>query len=411
VESLERNLHIMKSLSAANGQSLGGARVAESSGRRYRVMHLATWTFPHVGGVEMHMHELCKALADHMDVSEAGGGGPRFRSVHRVIDGIPITQLATPTTLRSSTICPSIPLAIRASKADLVHLHMPNPFGAAAFLVSGHRGPLIITWHFDVVRQRLMKKLFTPLFKKILNRASAVIATSPNIVRSSDMLQAFSDRVRVIPYGIDYEIYSRRHDSEVAAIRKQYGPKIVLGVGRLIYYKGFEYLVSAMSEVNAKLLIAGEGPLREELERQVQAEGTKDRVEFLGEKSPEQLIPYYQACDVFALSSVRGEAFGIVQLEAMASGKPVVNTMLNSGVPFASRDGESGFTVPPRDSKGLAAAINRLLEDEPLRLRYGREGKLRVQREFSVPAMTRAMLKLYGEALSDGTLEDRISVG
>jgi glycosyltransferase involved in cell wall biosynthesis len=95
----------------------------------------------------------------------------------------------------------------------------------------------------------------------------------------------------------------------------------------------------------------------------------------------------------------------------MASGKPVVNTMLNSGVPFASRDGESGFTVPPRDSKGLAAAINRLLEDEPLRLRYGREGKLRVQREFSVPAMTRAMLKLYGEALSDGTLEDRISVG
>jgi glycosyltransferase involved in cell wall biosynthesis len=401
----------MKSLSVGNGQSLGRARTGEPAGRRYRVMHLATWAVPHVGGVEMHMHEICKALSEHLDVREAGGGGPRFRSVQHVIDGFPVTQLATPLTLRSATICPGIPLAIRSSRADLVHLHMPNPFGAAAYLLSGHRGPLIITWHFDVVRQRLMKKLFTPLFSRILNRASAVVATSPNIVLTSDMLRAFSDRVRVIPYGIDYELYNRRRDSEVSAIRQQYGPRIVLGVGRLIYYKGFQYLIGAMKEVNAKLLIAGEGPLREELEGQVQAEGTKDRVEFLGEKTPEQLIPFYQACDVFALSSVRGEAFGIVQLEAMAAGKPVVNTMLDSGVPFVSRDHESGYTVSPRDSKGLAEAINRLLEDEPLRLRYGREGRLRVQREFSVQAMTQATLKLYGEALSDTSLTGQIGVG
>jgi len=395
----------MKSLTVGNGQSLGGAKAAEAAARRYRVMHLATWAVPHVGGVEMHMHVLCKALSKQVDVREAGGGGPRFRSVHHVIDGFPVTQLATPLTLRSATICPGIPMAIRSSRADLVHLHMPNPFGAAAYLVSGHSGPLIITWHFDVVRQRLMKKLFTPLFKRILNRAWAIVATSPNIVRTSDMLQAFSDRVRVIPYGIDYEPYSRGRDSEVTAIRQQYGSRIVLGVGRLIYYKGFQYLISSMKEVNAKLLIAGEGPLREELERQVKTEGTKDRVEFLGEKTPEELIPFYQACDIFALSSVRGEAFGIVQLEAMAAGKPVVNTMLDSGVPFVSRDHESGYTVSPRDSRGLAEALNRLLKDEPLRLRYGREGRLRVQREFSVRAMTETTLRLYNEALSDTTLK------
>jgi rhamnosyl/mannosyltransferase len=173
-------------------------------------------------------------------------------------------------------------------------------------------------------------------------------------------------------------------------------------VGRLVYYKGWQYLISAMSQVNAKLLIAGEGPLREELRRQVQAEGITDRVQFLGEKTPPELIPFYQACDIFALSSVRGEAFGIVQLEAMAAGKPVVNTRLDSGVPFVSRDQESGFTVPPHDSNGLAQAINRLLEDEPLRLSYGREGRLRVQREFSVRQMTETMLKLYDEALSAG---------
>lgn len=401
----------MKSLSLGNKQSLGGARAAEAAGRRRRVMHLATYSVPHVGGVEVHMHVLCKALSEQLDVREVGGGGPRFRSTQYMIDGFPVTQLATPLTLRSATICPAIPLTIRASKADLVHLHMPNPFGAAAYLASGHKGPLIVTWHFDVVRQRLMNKLLKPLFKRILSQAWAVIATSPNIAQSSEVLQGFSDRVRVIPYGIDYEPYSHRRDSEVAAIRQRYGSRIVLGVGRLIYYKGFQYLLSAMSEVDAKLLIVGDGPLREELQRQVQAEGTTNRVEFIGEKTPEQLIPLYQACDVFVLSSVRGEAFGIVQLEAMAAGKPVINTMLDSGVPFVSRDHESGYTVPPRDFKELAKAINRLLDDEPLRTRYGRQGRLRVQQEFSVRKMTQATLKLYGEALSGRARTGPVGVG
>ncbi len=402
---------MMKSFSLGNGKSLQKADVTGTFLKRYRVMHLATYAVPHVGGVEMHMHVLCKALAEKLDVREVGGGGPRFRSTQYLIDGFPVTQLATPLTLRSAPICPEIPLTIRASKADLIHLHMPNPFGAAAYLASGHNGPLIVTWHFDVVRQRLMKQLVKPLFKRILSRAWAVVATSPNIVESSELLQAVKSRVRVIPYGIDHEPYDRCRESEVAAIRQRYGSKIVLGVGRLIYYKGFQYLLSAMSEVDAKLLIVGEGPLRDELQRQVQAEGTTNRVEFIGEKTPEQLIPFYQACDVFALSSVRGEAFGIVQLEAMAAGKPVVNTKLDSGVPFVSRDHESGYTVSPRDSKALARAINRLLDDEPLRVRYGRQGKLRVQREFSVRRMTQATLKLYEEALSDTARIDQAGVG
>jgi rhamnosyl/mannosyltransferase len=378
------------------------ANIAGSAVKRYRVLHLATYAVPHVGGVEIHMHTLCKALAAKFDVSEAGGGGARFRSTRQVIEGVPVTHLATPLTLRSATICPQIPLAIRASNADLVHLHMPNPFGAAAYLLSGHKGPLIVTWHFDVVRQRLLNRLFTPLFNRVLSRAMAVIATSPNITQSSAMLQTFSDRVRVVPYGIDHEPYDRR-DSEAATIRERYGPKkIILGVGRLVYYKGWRYLISAMSKVDASLLIVGDGPLRQELEHQVQTQGISDRVHFIGERA--HLIPFYQACDVFVLSSIRGEAFGLVQLEAMAAGKPVINTMLESGVPFVSRNGESGCTVPPHDSQALAAAINGLLENPPLRDRYGHAGKRRVQQEFSVQAMKNATLKIYAEALSDDTI-------
>ncbi len=401
----------MKSLSVGNGQSLGGARAAEAAGRRYRVMHLATYAVPHVGGVEMHMHELCKALSEQLDVREVGGGGPRFRSTQYLIDGFPVTQLATPLTLRSAPICPEIPLTIRASKADLVHLHMPNPFGAAAYLASGHNGPLIS-------HMALRRSATAPHEKAV--QAAVQTHPEPGLGGCRDFAQhcpnlqrccrLFSGRVRVIPYGIDYEPYNRRRESEVAAIRQRYGSKIVLGVGRLIYYKGFQYLLSAMSEVDAKLLIVGEGPLREELERQVQAEGTNDRVEFhRRENTRSSLSHSTRRVTCSLLSSVRGEAFGIVQLEAMAAGKPVVNTMLDSGVPFVSRDHESGYTVAPHDSKGLAEAINRLLEDEPLRLRYGREGKLRMQREFSVREMTQATLKLYGEALSDTTLIGQVA--
>jgi glycosyltransferase involved in cell wall biosynthesis len=375
--------------------------------KRYKVLHLATYAVPHVGGVEHHMHTLCKALAEHMDVSELGGGGPRLRSAKQIIDGISVTQLATPFTIRSATICPEIPLAIWSSKADLVHLHMPNPFGAVAYLGSGHRGPMIVTWHFDVVRQRAMNQVFKHLFNRVLDRASAVVTTSPNLIRSSERLRTRSDRVRVIPYGIDYTSLSRPCGAEVEKLRQRYGQRILLGVGRLIYYKGWRYILSAMPRIDANLLIVGEGPLREELERQVQAEGIADKVHFLGELT--DLAALYQACDVFVFPSIKGEAFGIVQIEAMAAGKPVVNTNLESGVPFVSRHEDSGLTVPPHDSESLVQAINRLLDDPALRQRFGMRGRTRVQSEFSIAAMKRATLKLYGEVLSDDSLADQIS--
>src|SRR5271163_3304506 len=159
----------MENSFAMNSPSLQKLEFPETIGacrRRYKVLHLATYAVPHVGGVEHHMHTLCKALAEHMDVSELGGGGPRLRSAKQTIDGVSVTQLATPFTIRSATICPEVRFVLRSSKADLLHLHMPNPFGAAAYLSSGHHGPMIVTWHFDVVRQRAMNQIFKHLFNR-----------------------------------------------------------------------------------------------------------------------------------------------------------------------------------------------------------------------------------------------------
>jgi rhamnosyl/mannosyltransferase len=210
-----------------------------------------------------------------------------------------------------------------------------------------------------------------------------------------------ADRCHLIPYGIDAGQFDddRVDRPLVAKLRERFGPRVILTVGRLVYYKGIKFLIQAMSKVNAKLVIIGEGPLRAELEREAAANGTSDRVIFLGDIDG-NLTSYYHASDVFALPSCeRSESFGIVQLEAMASGMPVVNTRIDSGVPYVSLDGISGFTVEPRSSEEMAAALNRLLDNSELRKRMGRAARDRVVNEFGIREMAARTLDLYRKVL------------
>jgi rhamnosyl/mannosyltransferase len=197
-----------------------------------------------------------------------------------------------------------------------------------------------------------------------------------------------------VPFSIESDACRHVAAADVERIRALHGPRIVLGVGRLIYYKGFEYLVEAMRDIDARLLIIGEGPLRERLTTLARTLGIADRVTLLG--TVQDAFPYYQAADVFVLPSIaRSEAFGLVQLEAMACGTPVVNTRLDSGVPYVSIDGETGRTVPPEDSRALAAAIKGLLDDPVERARLGAAARRRVEEHFTVELMAAGTLALY----------------
>jgi rhamnosyl/mannosyltransferase len=230
-------------------------------------------------------------------------------------------------------------------------------------------------------------------------------------METSPILSDFVDRCRIIPYGIPVEQFSAYDSAAVARIKEQYGPRLIISVGRLIYYKGFEHLVAAMKNIDGRLLIIGEGHLREDLENKARAHGVMDRVNFLGEIHNQDIVPYYHAADIFALASVaRSEAFGIVQLEAMACGKPVVNTSLDSGVPTVSLDGITGLTVPPHDPLALSRAINTLLNDSELRAHYGRAARARVDEEFSQELMLERMISLYREVLSVPADERRPAV-
>jgi glycosyltransferase involved in cell wall biosynthesis len=367
---------------------------------RIKVLHVGKFYPPHPGGMETHLETLCRKLGKTMELRALVATEKRMPE-DSIIDGVRVSRLPINFHIAGAPVCASMVRQIRASNADIVHVHVPNPAGVLAVMASGYKGKLITTWHSDVVRQRRLAQIFAPIQRRFLGKCSAIIASSPNYVESSPDLAGFRDRIRVIPFGINLDQFREVDVDAVKAIRDRYPGPLLLGVGRLVYYKGFEYLIRAMSRIKATLLVIGEGPLRSSLEQEARAAGVADRVIFLG--AVPAVTPYYHACDAFVLSSVsRSEAFGIVQLEAMACGKPVVNTHLRSGVPFVSPDGVTGLTVVPRDSDEMARAINRLLDDHELRRKYGDSALHRVRTEFTADAMARRTLDLYQQVVNAG---------
>jgi rhamnosyl/mannosyltransferase len=351
-----------------------------------------------MGGIETHLETLSNELSRSIGLTVIVANESRHMRQEKV-DGIAVTRLAKLATIKSMPICLDLVAALRSVRSDIVHLHLPNPAALIAYLMSRRRGPLVLTWHSDLVRQKLLSRLLAPLHRWFVRNATRCIATSPNYVESSKILSVRRDSCRVIPYGIRLERFAAPRDT-IAEVQQQYGPRIVLAVGRLIYYKGFDYLLRAMPQINGKLILIGDGPLRARLERDAAELGVRERVIFAGELDNSELAPYYHAADVFVLPSVeRTEAFGIVQLEAMACGKPIVNTRLLTGVPFVSIDGLTGITVPPRDHVSLAKAIPRLLDDAELRARYGAAAIRRVRSEFTAGKMGARTLALYREIL------------
>ena len=369
------------------------------TGSRVRVLHIGKFYPPVRGGMETHLQDLCRSLSPVVDV-EVIVGHTRPQTAEEFDGEVRIRRIGSLGTIASSSICPTMIRAIRNTPADIVHLHSPNPTAVLSYLASGHRGRLVVTHHSDIIRQRVLKLAYEPWLRRLMSRADAIVSFSPNYIDSSSVLSRHREKCHVISHGIDPGRFRNPDPCAVSAIADRYGARIVLAVGRLVYYKGFEYLIRAIAGTNATLLIIGTGPLQSHLEHLADSLKISDRVHFLGDVA--DVTPYYHAARIFALpSTARSEAFGIVQLEAMACGTPVINTQLESGVPYVSVDTVTGLTVPPADVASLRQSIQRLLRDHDLHRQFSAAAQERVRANFTIENMARLTLQLYEEVLQE----------
>jgi len=357
---------------------------------------------PTTGGIEQHMHVLCTGMARHVDVTVLVPSRSRRRLEER-LDGVRVIRVPELGRYFSAAFCPSMPAELRRLSPDLVHLHFPNPTGDLAYLLSGRRPPVVMTYHADVIKRSHLLRLYRPVFERLAPRIRRFVTSSDEYLASSLFLAPHRERCCVIPFGVDVDAFTLGlcEVDRVETLRQRHGARIVLFLGVLRYYKGLEVLVRAMAQVSGRLLVAGRGPQRAALEALTRELGLTERVTFLGEVSDSERRCLLHACDVFALPSVdRSEAFGISQLEAMACGKPVVSSDLPTGVRLVNQAGVTGILVPPGNPDALAGAVNTLLEDEALRASFGKAARLRVDQEFTAERMIARTLDVYREALA-----------
>jgi glycosyltransferase involved in cell wall biosynthesis len=364
-----------------------------------RVLHVAKFYPPVPGGMERVVQSLCASTRGRLDSRVLAFGTGR-RSVEEIVDGIPITRVGTWGAAGSVPVSPAFAARLRNAEADVMILHEPNPWALLSCLVARPRMPLAIWFHSEVVRPWLQYRLFyAPLARGTYGRARRFIVSSPRLAQHAAALRPYRALVSVVPFGIDAARWEASASVRRRAeqIRSDARSPLILFAGRLVPYKGVDVLIRATKSLAGTVIIVGEGPMRadwEALARRVAAA----RVHFAGEVSDEELQAYLHACDVFVLPSVSpAEAFGFVQLEAMACGKPVVSTSLPSGVPWVNRHEETGLVVDPGDAGALRTAIRRLCDDPALRARLGASGSLRVRTDFGLAQMADRLVSVCRE--------------
>lgn len=371
---------------------------------RLRVLHVGKYYPPAPGGMEKVVQLLCEHERRVTD-SRVLVSNTTARTVSEEWRGVPVLRVARIAAIGSVGVCPTFPLAWRRQRADVTVIHEPNPLALVADLASWQSGPLVVWYHSEVLRPAWKYRvMYEPFFRRVLGRAARIVVSSPTLAEHAVALQPYRDKCRVIPFGIETErlVPSDAVRARAAAIRADHPGPIVLFVGRLVPYKGVSVLIDAMHGVNATAIITGGGPLDRSLRQQARSVSAPGRVVFAGEVGDEELLALYHACDLFVLPSVsRAEAFGMVQLEAMGCGKPVVSTNLPSGVPWVNRHGETGLVVPPGDVGPLREAIVRLVADDALRARLGAGARARVEHEFTADLMAERTVALYRDIVQE----------
>lgn len=291
----------------------------------------------------------------------------------------------------------------RTKDSDITIYHFPYPMIDLAVLFGMYKGKLVVWWHCDFERYRALAPMYRPLVEHTLKKADRILVSSEGNIRQSTLLTKYRDKCMVIPYSVEnsYLLKGQQY-MEHQVPKKQEKTVHILFMGRMVWYKGCDILLQAFKKMkykNCTLTLLGGGPRKDKWEKMSQ-DMRVTNVTFTGMVSEDKKIQYIEECDFLVLPSIsKAEAFALVQIEAMAFGKPVINTNLPSGVPYVSVHGKTGLTVEPEDVQDLADAMDKLVEDEELRREYGLNARRMVEQEYTEEKMIERHRKVFEELL------------
>lgn len=365
-----------------------------------RILQINKLYYPYVGGIERVVQQIAEGLADKTDMKVLVSSENK-KLVEEEINGVQVIRVPSVGMIGNLPIPFGLTRKLGSLKneVDVLHLHMPYPFGDLACLLSGYKGKIVVWWHSDVVRQKKMMLLYKPIMNKMLKRADVIIVATKGHIEGSAYIKPYQDKCVIIPFGVDEKIeyeadkfISKKKETVTKTSKVQF-----LFIGRLVYYKGCKVLLEAFKDIeNAELTMVGSGDMEQELKELAKVYHIEDKVRFCGEVTEDELYRHLENCDVFVLPSiVRSEAFGLVQIEAMAFGKPVINTNLPSGVPYVSLDKITGLTVPPENVQALEEAMQWMVDHGDERYEMGIRARKRIKEEYRMETMLERVLKVY----------------
>ncbi len=376
------------------------SRSTDIDSRPIRVLMVGKFYPPqYVGGIEYSLQETASGLArSGLDVDVVVSSRDGHSSTEE-IDGVTVHRVKRISNIGSVPISLHYPLKLRQmlkeKHYDVVHLHYPYAIGELSCLFNKINAKLVITYHMNSEYTKLLKKPLIPFMNGLLRKADHIIVSSDNLLNSAKHLNNYRDKCTVIPLSVKDEWFEAPSLEAVAALKTEYGP-FVFFAGRLFKTKGARILIEAVRNLDCNLVLAGEGPELESLKSLADNLDISDRVFFVGSQEKKRLKEFYNASEIFCLPSISNqESFGLVLLEAMAAGKPVISTELGTGTTYINQHGETGLVVKPEDVDMLEDAIRRLMADEVYRLKLGRNALKRADEIFREDVVLGHIIELY----------------
>jgi glycosyltransferase involved in cell wall biosynthesis len=365
-----------------------------------RVLHFYKTYYPDsVGGVEQVIRQMCVGTARLGVVNEVLTLTRRKGQGAFMFEGHLVRPLPLDIEIASNgmSLAAFGELARCAARCDVVHYHFPWPYADLAHFVARTGKPCLVTYHSDVVRQRLLLRLYRPLMRRFLRSVDAIVATSPNYLASSAVLARYPGKTRVIAYGLDKSIYPEPQRERLDYWRARIGARFFLFIGVLRYYKGLHILLDAVAGADYPVVIVGAGPIEASLRAHAARLGLR-HVLFLGALGEDDKVALLALCHALVFPShLRSEAFGISLLEGAMFGKPMISSEIGTGTSYINIDGDTGIVVPPSDPRALRVAMQCLWNDPVLARSMGRRAEQRYWHLFSASQMARSYTALYHE--------------